>query len=609
MSMRKLSALVLRVSRQLGLGRADSGSAAKAAADGDAARDRRAWREAAGHYRRALEAKPGWTAIRVQLANMLKESGEPDQAEAQYRIALQAEPDNADTYLQLGHALKLQARHDEACQAYLSAACRDPDLEPARNELRNAGLSEAVVDRHIASARKLSSEEGTEEPYAGRDRRPINGQLPGVPRGLIREVGRDFIAGELIDVGHSMLPLTLVCRDHKGECAVVVIADDGAGPAAFPRTMPFQIKFMGRQPEGILQVLIEPVGSELSGSPLLLPDPNGSALLERIARIEDTLARGYPPVDLVAQLERRLAPGLTQIAADRLERVIRHQRESFERQLIAIETRLTGQARAEPAAGSTPAPGAFAFPIQNAMPGLGWGMVELGSGGRSIRRIESQAWLTARIAPGCGALLRVKFPAECSRAQLAQLAIASGGNQVRHWISFSSEAVNEPEQNWELSALIPSEVIDFEGRVTCSIRYGAGQSNGPDRFGIPVTGIGIEALTSVSEAELSAGQGCWWLVQPGDAQTETTAILPGLATKLEFDLEVRFASDGARTDMAINGEALAVVATPDGLLSAVLPRAALLIGRPNILTFRGNVQLQCLGVAARGTQQPDDRPA
>jgi len=72
-------------------------------------------------------------AIRVQYANMLRDSGSLAEAELAYRSALAARPDDSDTHLQLGHCLTWQGRRQAALEAYGQAARLAPfSIEPKR---------------------------------------------------------------------------------------------------------------------------------------------------------------------------------------------------------------------------------------------------------------------------------------------------------------------------------------------------------------------------------------------------------------------------------------------------------------------------------------------
>lgn len=74
-------------------------------AEGNKARDQRAWHEAADHYRSHLLLSPGDAAIWVQLGHMLKEAGDKADALTAYRNAWQLCPDDGDVLLHYGHAL------------------------------------------------------------------------------------------------------------------------------------------------------------------------------------------------------------------------------------------------------------------------------------------------------------------------------------------------------------------------------------------------------------------------------------------------------------------------------------------------------------------------
>lgn len=118
-------------------------------AEADAHRDASAFAQAAIAYGRALALAPDRDDLRVQLANMLKDSGQFDAAEAAYREAL-IRTDAADTHLQLGHVLKRTGRREAALDSYRAALARDPGLTGAAHELAEAG--DAVAGRRLAEA-------------------------------------------------------------------------------------------------------------------------------------------------------------------------------------------------------------------------------------------------------------------------------------------------------------------------------------------------------------------------------------------------------------------------------------------------------------------------
>ena len=95
--------------RRLGIGNSfrnrRSVQISEAIRSGDGCRDQRHWKEAAGHYARALDLKPELTGIWVQCGHCLKEAGEDAAALAAYSRAAAAGDDPAalDALLHLGH--------------------------------------------------------------------------------------------------------------------------------------------------------------------------------------------------------------------------------------------------------------------------------------------------------------------------------------------------------------------------------------------------------------------------------------------------------------------------------------------------------------------------
>ena len=116
--------------RATGLRRGPHPESLKLSRQGDAARDRRDWPQAADRYQAALKADPARPNIWVQLGHSRKEAGDLKGAETAYFEAMRREPDNGDTHLNLGHVLKLGGRPAEAYAAYKRAV----ELEPARED-------------------------------------------------------------------------------------------------------------------------------------------------------------------------------------------------------------------------------------------------------------------------------------------------------------------------------------------------------------------------------------------------------------------------------------------------------------------------------------------
>jgi glycosyltransferase involved in cell wall biosynthesis len=94
---------------------------------GDAARDRRDWREAACLYERVLQAHPSLHNIRVQLGHAYKELGDLEKASLNYHAVLRLTPSDDDLHLQIGHLEKLKGSLREAAAYYRKAI----ELNPA----------------------------------------------------------------------------------------------------------------------------------------------------------------------------------------------------------------------------------------------------------------------------------------------------------------------------------------------------------------------------------------------------------------------------------------------------------------------------------------------
>ena len=112
----------------------------------DDARDRKDWQAAATLYAEALRADPNRHDLRVQLGNMLKESGRLEEAEQAYLAALDRTPDDADLHLQLGHLRKLQGNPAQALQHYDRARTLQPDNADAQAEYRTLAQARAAEE-------------------------------------------------------------------------------------------------------------------------------------------------------------------------------------------------------------------------------------------------------------------------------------------------------------------------------------------------------------------------------------------------------------------------------------------------------------------------------
>ncbi len=91
--------------------------------------------QAIGHYRQALLLEPGSAQIHLNLADAHRARGESAAALRHYRRALKAEPDRVETYLKLGNALLGQNAVAEAIEHYRQALRLAPDLALAHSNL------------------------------------------------------------------------------------------------------------------------------------------------------------------------------------------------------------------------------------------------------------------------------------------------------------------------------------------------------------------------------------------------------------------------------------------------------------------------------------------
>lgn len=139
-------------------------------ADGNQARDRQAWAEAAGYYRSHLLLAPHDAAIWVQLGHMLKEAGDRNESIAAYRKAWHLMPGDGDILLHFGHALIASGdmqngleRLRESAAAGNSHAGRDLALlgEPFINgrPSQHIAASKTLLDQLSAHAKRLRAVE------------------------------------------------------------------------------------------------------------------------------------------------------------------------------------------------------------------------------------------------------------------------------------------------------------------------------------------------------------------------------------------------------------------------------------------------------------------
>lgn len=104
--------------------------------------------QAIGHYRQALWLKPGSAQIHLNLADAHQARGEPAAALRHYRRALEAEPARVETHLKLGNALLGQHAVAEAINSYRQAVRLAPNLALAHSNLGAA----LAIQRQFAEA-------------------------------------------------------------------------------------------------------------------------------------------------------------------------------------------------------------------------------------------------------------------------------------------------------------------------------------------------------------------------------------------------------------------------------------------------------------------------
>jgi tetratricopeptide (TPR) repeat protein len=97
------------------------------------------YEQAAGWYRKAIEAEPSDSAGYIYLGNILTRQGRLREAEEVYRAATEScyEGCLEEDFLNLGHTLRAQERFDEAAECFREAIRLDPDYRLARKALRD----------------------------------------------------------------------------------------------------------------------------------------------------------------------------------------------------------------------------------------------------------------------------------------------------------------------------------------------------------------------------------------------------------------------------------------------------------------------------------------
>jgi len=105
---------------------------------GNAWKDRGRPREAAGHYRKAAQLRPGDSRPHNNLGVVLERLGRPDAAIAAYRNAIHIDPDNAAAHNNLGVALHRRGEIVPAIRHYRETLRIDPRDARAHNNLAMA---------------------------------------------------------------------------------------------------------------------------------------------------------------------------------------------------------------------------------------------------------------------------------------------------------------------------------------------------------------------------------------------------------------------------------------------------------------------------------------
>ena len=115
------------------------------------------WDDAAAAYRRAIELRPDFAPAHNNLGNILYSLGRSQEAEASYRAALSHRPLDPRTHKNLGRALDDLGRLSEAAKAYSRAMELDPhDSETHSNLGTVLASSRRFDDAIVAYQRALS---------------------------------------------------------------------------------------------------------------------------------------------------------------------------------------------------------------------------------------------------------------------------------------------------------------------------------------------------------------------------------------------------------------------------------------------------------------------
>jgi glycosyltransferase involved in cell wall biosynthesis len=231
--------------------------------EGDSARDRKDWREAARLYELALQVSPSLHAIRVQLGHAYKELGDFDKAGLNYQAVLELTPCDDDLHLQIGHLEKLKGNIDGAADCYRKAAELNldntdalveyyalaskfglPPLPPpsiVSDEQAFTGLGESACHLFPSSERAPVSRMPTRDTESMQDRRrdePLRTALAGLGKEFLNNRPRPkalFVSDSLgtpihaRGIYHYSMALAEILNDMGFELTLVVEKIPGYG--------------------------------------------------------------------------------------------------------------------------------------------------------------------------------------------------------------------------------------------------------------------------------------------------------------------------------------------------------------------------------------------
>ena len=101
------------------------------------------------HFKRAVEIEPGYARAQYNLAGVLNEKGQVDEAITHFQRALEIQPGYSMAHYQLGEILRQRGRVDEAIAHFRRAVEIRPDYAEAHNGLGVALLRKGQVDEAI----------------------------------------------------------------------------------------------------------------------------------------------------------------------------------------------------------------------------------------------------------------------------------------------------------------------------------------------------------------------------------------------------------------------------------------------------------------------------